>query len=85
MEGDFPSIDILVDMDKLIKKLHDNGMCDTFGHPTSIKRLFNTSSKEIITYGNQVLRGLVNNNQGCSNFFKMARIQYIGSFRMLLH
>lgn len=82
--GGLPNIDILVDMDKQIKKLHDNGMCDTYGHPTSIKRLFNSTSKEIITYGNQVLRGLINNNQGCSNYFKMSRIQYIVQFSIAL-
>ena len=32
--GDFPNIDILIDNQKLIRKLRDNGMCDAFGYPT---------------------------------------------------
>lgn len=71
-------------MDKIIHKLHDNGMCNYEGKPTSIKRLFNKTTEEIITYGNQVLRGLVNNNQGCSNYYKCARIQYIVQFSIAL-
>lgn len=75
--GGFPNIDILIDNKKLIRKLYDNGMCDAFGYPTSIKRLLTKPIEEIITYGNQVLRGLVNNNQGCRNYYDMHRIQYI--------
>ena len=52
-------------------------MCDALGHPTSIKRLLFKPIEEIITYGNQVLRGMVNNNQGCKNYHDMHRIQYI--------
>src|SRR5699024_8317438 len=44
---------------------------------TSIKRLLFKPIEEIITYGNQVLRGMVNNNQGCKNYHDMHRIQYI--------
>lgn len=75
--GDFPNIDILIDNQKLIRKLRDNGMCDAFGYPTSIKRLLCKPIEDITTYGNQVLRGLVNNNQGCRNYYDMHRIQYI--------
>ena len=75
--GDFPNIDILIDNQKLIRKLRDNGMCDAFGYPTSIKRLLCKPIEDITTYGNQVLRGLVNNNQGCRNYYVMHRIQYI--------
>ena len=75
--GDFPNIDILIDNQKLIRKLRDNGMCDAFGYPTSIKRLLCKPIEDITTYGNQVLRGLVNNNQGCRNDYVMHRIQYI--------
>ena len=75
--GGFPNIDILINNQKLIRKLHDNGMCDAFGNPTSIKRLLAQPIEGIITYGNQVLRGLVNNNQGCRNYYGMHRIQYI--------
>ena len=75
--GGFPNIDIRIDTNKLIRKLHDNGMCDAFGYPTSIKRLLFKPIEDIITYGNQVLRGLINNNQGCVNYHKMHRIQYI--------
>ena len=73
-------LEILMDMDKIIHRLHDNGMCDIKGYPTSIKHLFCSSVEDIITYGNQVLRGLVNNNQGCANFYKCHRIQYIVQF-----
>ena len=75
--GDLPNIDILIDNQKLIRKLRDNGMCDAFGYPTSIKRLLCKPIEDITTYGNQVLRGLVNNNQGCRNYYVMHRIQYI--------
>ena len=75
--GDFPNIDILIDNQKLIHKLRDNGMCNAFGYPASIKRLLCKPTEDIITYGNQVLRGLVNNNQGCRNYYDMHRIQYI--------
>lgn len=67
-------------MDKLIHKLHKNGMCDINGYPTSIKRIVNETTEEIITYGNQVLRGLINNNQSCANYHKSSRIQYIVQF-----
>lgn len=67
-------------MTKIIHKLHDNGMCDINGYPTCIKRLLNNTTEEIITYGNQVLRGLINNNQGCRNYYKSSRIQYIVQF-----
>ena len=73
----FPYIDILIDNQKLIHKLRDNGMCNAFGYPASIKRLLCKPTEDIITYGNQVLRGLVNNNQGCRNYYDMHRIQYI--------
>lgn len=75
--GDFPNVDIRIDTKKMIRKLHENGMCNAFGQPTSIKRLLFKPIEEIITYGNQVLRGLVNNNQGCTNYYDMHRIQYI--------
>lgn len=52
-------------------------MCNAFGYPASIKRLLCKPTEDIITYGNQVLRGLVNNNQGCRNYYDMHRIQYI--------
>lgn len=52
-------------------------MCNAFGYPASIKRLLCNPTEDIITYGNQVLRGLVNNNQGCRNYYDMHRIQYI--------
>ncbi|MEJ8737278.1 group II intron reverse transcriptase/maturase [Erysipelotrichaceae bacterium HCN-30851] len=61
----------------MIRKLHDNEMCDAFEHPTSIKRLLFKPVEDIITYGNQILRGLISNNQGCTNYYEMHRIQYI--------
>ena len=80
--GGFPNINILIDNQKLIRKLHDNGMCDAFGNPTSIKRLLAQPIEDIITYGNQVLRGLVNNNQGAE--ITMACIESSTSFNIPL-
>lgn len=75
-----PNIQLVMDMNKFIHKLHDNGMCEINGYPTSIKKLFNLPIKDIITYGNLVLRGLLNNNQGCANYHKGSYIQYIVQF-----
>lgn len=56
-------------------------MCNASGYPASIKRLLTKKPiEDIITYGNQVLRGLINNNQGCRNYYDMHRIQYINQY-----
>ena len=71
---------ILFDMDKLILKLKDNGMCNSQGYPIAITKLQNLPLQDIIKHANNVLRGLLHNNQGCHNFWKASRIQYIVQF-----
>ncbi|MGL4374384.1 MAG: reverse transcriptase domain-containing protein [Turicibacter sp.] len=68
---------ILMDTKQMIKKLHENGMCDTLGYPRAITKLLRLPIQDIIKYGNQVLRGLLHSQQGCHNFFEGWRIQYI--------
>lgn len=69
-----------IDMNRMIHKLHDNGMCKLNGEPTSVTKWFNLSIEEIITKGNNILRGLINNNQCCIDFHKCWRVQYIIQF-----
>ncbi|MGL5511879.1 MAG: reverse transcriptase domain-containing protein [Sporomusa sp.] len=64
----------------ILSKLRENGMCSTSGYPIGITRLLCQSPEVIIKYGNQVLRGLLNQQQGCYNFFEGWRIQYIVQF-----
>ena len=64
-------------MKQLIYRLHKNGFCDVDGKPFGNTKLFNLSIKDIITYGNQVLRGVMNGNQACLNYVEGWRIQYI--------
>lgn len=71
------SIAILMDTQQMIKKLHQNGMCDAWGYPKAITKLLRLPIQDIIKYGNQVLRGLLHSQQGCHNFFEGWRIQYI--------
>lgn len=68
---------ILMDTKQMIKKLHENGMCDGNGYPRAITKLLRLPIQDIIKYGNQVLRGLLHSQQGCHNFFEGWRIQYI--------
>ncbi|HAX72010.1 MAG TPA: hypothetical protein DCY20_00650 [Firmicutes bacterium] len=68
---------IFMDTKQMIKKLHDNGMCDASGYPRAITNLLSLPIQDIIKYGNQVLRGLLHSQQGCHNFFEGWRIQYI--------
>ena len=70
-------IKILMDTDKIIRKLKDNGMCDELGFPIAMTKMQNKPIQDIIKYANQVLRGLLYGNQGCHNFYKGWRIQYI--------
>ena len=74
------SIRIEMDVDSFIRKLHLNGMCDANGWPIGITKLLPLPVDEIIKYGNQVLRGLLHSQQGCRNFYKGSRIQYIIHF-----
>ena len=66
--------------DGILKKLRENGMCTGNGYPKGITRLFRESPKEIIKYGNQVLRGLLTQQRGCINYYEGWRIQYIVKF-----
>ena len=66
-----------MDVESMIRKLHQDGMCDEKGRPIGVTKLLLLPVQEIIKYGNQVLRGLLNSQQGCRNFFKGWRIQYI--------
>ena len=70
-------LNILMDTDKIIRKLKDNGMCNEFGFPIAMTKMQNEPIQDIIKYANQVLRGLLYGNQGCHNFCKGWRIQYI--------
>ena len=71
------SIGIEMDVESMIRKLHQNGMCNEHGWPIGIAKLLPLPVNEIIKHGNQVLRGLLHSQQGCRNFYKGWRIQYI--------
>lgn len=75
-----PTLRIYMNMEGILKKLHENGMCKGNGYPIGITRLLRESPEEIIKYGNQVLRGLLTQQRGCANFYKGSRIQYIVQF-----
>ena len=75
-----PTLRIYMNMEGILKKLHENGMCKGNGYPIGITRLLRESPEEIIKYGNQVLRGLLTQKRGCANFYKGSRIQYIVQF-----
>jgi len=75
-----PTLRIYMNMEGILKKLHENGMCKGNGYPIGITRLLRASPEEIIKYGNQVLRGLLTQQRGCANFYNGARIQYIVQF-----
>jgi group II intron reverse transcriptase/maturase len=70
----------LMDTKKLIRKLHQNGMCDASGFPIAMTKAQNKPVQDIIRYANQVLHGLLNGHLGCSNFNRGWRIQYIVQF-----
>lgn len=74
------TIRIYMNTNGILKKLRENGMCTGNGYPIGITRLFRESPKEIIKYGNQVLRGLLTQQRGCINFYEGWRIQYIVKF-----
>jgi len=75
-----PTLRIYMNMEGILKKLHENGMCKGNGYPIGITRLLRASPEEIIKYGNQVLRGLLTQQRGCANFYNGSRIQYIVQF-----
>jgi group II intron reverse transcriptase/maturase len=74
------AIRVYMNTDGIIKKLRENGMCVANGYPIGITRLFKEPPEAIVKYGNQVLRGLLNQQRGCVNFYKASRIQYIVQF-----
>jgi len=47
------------------------------GIPKAVTSLLTSPIQDIIKYGNQVLRGLLHNQQGCHNFYEGWRIQYM--------
>jgi len=73
----FSSINVDMDMKNMIRKLHQNGMCNENGWPVGITKLLTLPIEDIVKYANQVLRGLLYNQQGCRNFCMGWRIQYI--------
>ena len=73
-------IKILIDIKEIIRRLHEKGFCDKSGFPIGVKKVFNKTIQDIIRHGNNVLRGLLTNLQGCHNFWQAARIQYIVKF-----
>lgn len=76
------AIRIFMNVDGLLKKLAANGFCRKNGYPMGVARLQNKPVEEIILYGGQVLRGLLYQQQGCADFYKGGRIQYIIQFSM---
>jgi group II intron reverse transcriptase/maturase len=76
----FSSIKIEMDVENMIRKLQQNGMCDGSGRPIGVTKILQLPIEDIIKYGNQVLRGLLHSQQGCHNFYKGWRIQYIVQF-----
>ena len=64
----------------MIQKLHQNGLRNSDGFPNGITQFIPLPPEKIVNYGNQVLRGLVNQAVGCINFHECARIQYIVQF-----
>ncbi len=73
-------IAILMDIQDKIHKLHQNGICDGKGYPRAITYLLREPVYNIIKKGNEILRGHIVNNQGCSNYYECWRIQYIIQF-----
>ena len=75
-----PTIRVYMNTDGIREKLRENGMCKGNGYPIGITRLLRESPEEIIKYGNQVLRGILTQQRGCTNFYNGWRIQYIVQF-----
>jgi len=76
----YSCIKILIDIEEMVRRLHEKGFCDKNGFPIGVTRIFNNTIQEIIRHGNNVLRGLLTNLQGCNNFWQASRIQYIVQF-----
>jgi group II intron reverse transcriptase/maturase len=76
----YSQIKILIDIKEIIRRLHEKGFCDKHGYPIGVTKVFNKPIHEIIKHGNNVLRGILTNLQGCHNFWQAPRIQYIVQF-----
>ncbi|WP_298197693.1 group II intron reverse transcriptase/maturase [Desulfosporosinus sp.] len=74
------NIRIKANIKGMIQKLHQNGLCNSEGFPNGITYFIPLPPEKIVNYGNQVLRGLINQAVGCINFYKCDRIQYIVQF-----
>jgi len=61
----------------MIAKLHQSGICDENKYPTAATPLLTSPIQDAIKYWNQILHGLLHNQQGCHNFNEDWRIQYI--------
>lgn len=71
---------MLMNIKQMIAKLHQKGLCKGDGYPIGITWLQNETIQYIIQKGNDILRGYLNNNQGCSNYYNGWQIQYIIQF-----
>ncbi|MGL5513525.1 MAG: reverse transcriptase domain-containing protein [Sporomusa sp.] len=74
------NIRISANVKGMIEKLFQNGLCNSNGFPNGITQFIPLPPEKIVNYGNQILRGLVNQAVGCTNFHQCARIQYIVQF-----
>jgi RNA-directed DNA polymerase len=74
------NIRVSANISGMIQKLHQNGLCNSDGFPNGITQFIPLPPEKIVNYGNQVLRSLVNQAVGCTNFHECARIQYIVQF-----
>lgn len=72
-----PTLRVYMNTEGILEKLRENGMCVKNAYPIGITRLLQESPQEIVKFGNQVLRGLLTQQHGCSNFYEGWRIQYI--------
>lgn len=73
-------IHIFVNMDMKIKSLSSKGMCKGNGYPITMNKMLRENVQDIVKHGSSILRGMINSNEGCLNFHKMWRIQYIIQF-----
>lgn len=65
------------DVNRIIKRLKLQGMCDVNGRPVANPTWIGSSEYEIVTKYNQILRGIFNYYEPCGRFHKLYRISYI--------
>ena len=70
-------IQLNVNMDRLVKRLHDAGICDGLGFPTCRKSHINFDDWEIINTFNSILLGISNYYSFVNNRSQLGRVQYI--------